>query len=377
MKWRFLCVALLLCILLIPNEAFADTLEELEQNVDESLDNIDFSQVNEISNNYFGSVADKIKDIINGNFDSAESFFDIILSVSTEGIKSVIPQLSLIFAVLVIIGLIRNISGGIISQSTDNVISFVGIAVIFSSLLSLIVGMYKQIYETLYSVSALTDASMPILLTLLVANGGVTLSSVCQPSMVMFSTVVIKIIIGAVLPLSVFSLVFSVIGNISTDVKVGKMSGFLNSASSWILGVIFMLFSAFTSVQGISASAIDGVSYRAAKFATKNYIPILGGYLSDGFDIVLASASLIKNAFGVVALLILMFIIVKPIISILVVNLGLQAVSALCEPIVDEKYIKMLGGMSKTLTFLAILVIAVAFMFCILALIAICCANVV
>ena len=200
-------------------------------------------------------------------------------------------------------------------------------------------------------------------------------SSVCQPSMVMFSIGVIEIIRNVVLPLSIFALVFSVVSNISSNVKVSKASTFLNSASNWVLGIVFMLFSAFTSVQGISAASIDGVSYRAAKFATKSYIPILGGYLADGFDIVVASTSLIKNAFGAVTLLMLLFTLIKPLIAILCVNLGLQAVAALAEPIVDDKYVKMLSGISKTLTFLAVLIIAVAFMFCILALIAICCAN--
>ena len=200
-------------------------------------------------------------------------------------------------------------------------------------------------------------------------------SSVCQPSMVMFSGVIIKLTQRVILPLSVFALVFALVGNISSNVKVGKMSSFLNNISGWVLGVVFMLYSAFTSVQGISAMAIDGVSFRAAKFATKSYIPILGGYLSDGFDIVIASTSLIKNAFGVVSLLTLVFTVAQPLMSVLCINLGLQAIAAFCEPIIDDRYIKILNGISKTLTFLAVLILAVAFMFCILTLVAICCAN--
>ena len=90
---------------------------------------------------------------------------------------------------------------------------------------------------------------------------------------------------------------------------------------------------------------------------------------------VVASTSLIKNAFGAVTLLILLLTVAQSLISILCVNLGLQGVAAICEPIVDEKYVRVLGGVSKTLTFLAVLICAVAFMLCILVLIAITCAN--
>ena len=375
MKYRIVVIAILLILLFAPSCAFADVMDDLQDNVEEGLDNIDFSQVDSFASGFIGSVVDKVRAIINGEFDTAESFWAMLGQMFSEGVGELLPQLTAITVVLVILGLIRRTSGGLISESTDSVVSFVGMTVALLAVLSLIVGLYREVYDVLFQVATLAEVSSPILLTLLIANGGNALSSVCQPSMVMFSTVVIGVIRNVVLPLSVFALIFAVVSNISSNVKVGKMSSFLTNASGWVLGIVFMLFSAFTSVQGITAASIDGVSYRAAKFATKSYVPILGGYLAEGFDVVVASTSLIKNAFGAVSLMVLLFAIVKPLVSILCVNLGLQAVAAVCEPIVDDKYVKMLGGISKTLTFLSVLILAVAFMFCILVLIAITCAN--
>ncbi len=375
MKLKMTVLLALIFILILPNFAYADVIEDLENEVTDNINNIDFSKVDDVAFDFIGSVAGKVQSIINGEYDSAESFLQLLLALLTSGLKALLPELSVIFVVIVILGLIRKTSGGMISQSTDEVVSFVGVTVVIVSTLSLIVKAYKDVYQVLFQVSALADATMPIMLTLLIANGGNVASSVCQPSMVMFSGVIIKLTQRVILPLSVFALVFALVGNISSNVKVGKMSSFLNNISGWVLGVVFMLYSAFTSVQGISAMAIDGVSFRAAKFATKSYIPILGGYLSDGFDIVIASTSLIKNAFGVVSLLTLVFTVAQPLMSVLCINLGLQAIAAFCEPIIDDRYIKILNGISKTLTFLAVLILAVAFMFCILTLVAICCAN--
>ena len=375
MKLRVIIILLLIIVICLPCIAHADILSDLEDNVDEGLGNIDFSQVDNISSDFFESVADKIKSIINGEFDSADGFWKIIGSLFAQTVRGLLPELISIFVVLVILGLIRKTNGGLISESTDSVVSFVGVTIVLLSVLSMVVDCYRQVYRLLSRVSVLSEVTAPILLTLLVANGGNTFSSVCQPSMVMFSTGIIEIIKNIVLPLSIFALVFSAVSNISSNVRVSKASSFLNNTAGWVLGVVFMLFSAVTTVQGISAASIDGVSYRAAKFATKNYIPILGGYLADGFDIVVASTTLIKNAFGVVSLLILLFMMIQPLVAILSVNLGLQAVAALCEPVVDGKYVKILSGVSKTLTFLSVLVLAVSFMFCIMIFIAICCAN--
>ena len=372
---RLLILLVLSVTLCLPVYARADVMDDLANNIDEGMNNIDFSAVDDVAGDFFDDVAAKVRSIINGEFDNTDSFFAVLSTLFGEGIRDLLPELISVFVVLVVLGLIRKTGGGMISDSTDSVVSFVGVTVVLVSVLSMIADIYRQIFTMLNQVATLAEVSSPILLTLLVANGGNAVSSVCQPSMVMFSTTVIEIIRSAVLPLSVFALVFAVVSNISSNVRVSKASSFFNNASGWILGVLFMLFSAVTTVQGISAAAIDGVSYRAAKFATKSYIPILGGYLADGFDMIAASTSLIKNAFGVVALLILLFTAIRPIVGTLCLNLGLQAVAAISEPIVDEKYVKILGGMSKTLTFLTVLVIAVCFMFAILIMIAICTTN--
>lgn len=372
---KIVCIMILIVIICAPAYAHADIADDLNDNIDEGLNNIDFSEVNDVASDFFGDVAQKVRSIINGEFDDVNSFWEIVGSLFGEGVRELLPQLISVFVVLVILGLIRKSGGGLISDSTDSVVSFVGVTVVLASVLSMIVEVYKQIFSMLNRVATLSEVSSPILLTLLVANGGTASSSVCQPSMVMFSTMVIEFIKSVVLPMSVFALVFTAVSNISSNVRVNKASAFFTNAASWLLGVLFMLFSAVTTVQGISAATIDGVSVRAAKFATKSYIPILGGYLADGFDIVAASTLLIKNAFGAVTLLILLFAVIKPLVGTLCLNLGLQAVAALSEPIVDEKYVRLLGGMSKTLTFLSVLVIAVSFMFGLLTLIAICSAN--
>lgn len=355
--------------------AFADTGDELEEELENGLSNIDFTDMDEVSEPFVVDVVEKIRQIINGEFDTTETFLELVGSLVQSDISYILPQLVCVFCILVICGLARHTSDGFVSKETSDVVSFVGVMVIATSVLSLIVAVYQQISEMLSQTSALADASMPILLTLVVANGGSATSSVCQPSMVLFSSAVISLVQNLLLPLSVFGTAFVVVSNISSNLRVEKLSEFFNSASIRILGVVFTLFSAFTAVQGVTAASIDGVSFRAAKFAAKNYIPILGGYISDGFDIVVASTSLIKNSFGAVTLLVLFFIVSKPLVSLLCVDLGLQAVAAFAEPIVDPKYIKILNGLCKNLTFLSALVFAVTFMFCILVFIAISCAN--
>lgn len=366
---------LLLLAISFPQVVYADLQQDLTEQVQTGLGNLDFSQVETVSGGYIGDIVEKISQIINGEFDSVQSFFEMIFALFSQNLADILPKLVSIFVILVLVGLMRKTSGGFISPATDTVVSFVGRAVILVTLISLFGDVFNQVSQILADLAVLADASMPILLTLIVANGSTNLSAVCQPSMVMFSGVIIGVVRNVLLPLTLTATAFSFVSNLSQNVKMTKLSTFLNNTSSWILGILFTVFSAFTSVQGITAATMDGVSYRMAKFTAKNYIPILGGYVSDGFDIVLASTSLIKNSFGVVLLTVVVLMIAKPFLTILTLNLGLQAVSALSEPVVEGSNSKIFASITKSLTFLSALLIAVAFMFAILVIVAISCAN--
>lgn len=355
----------------------ADTLDQLSETVDETLDLLDLTDIESVTAEVIDDFYGKIQQIINGNFDDINSvwqmFWQLLYSSLTEISASVIS----VGIVIIILGLVKNSSDGLIGKNTQSVIRLVGISVVVTAIAKLLIGIYGEVFQLMDKFSALSHASFPIILTLLVANGGNAVSSVCQPSMVMFSSVIVELIRNVILPLSIISIIFIAVGCISHNIKLDKTSTTLQGISKWLLSIVFMFFSAFTSIQGIAASNIDTISFRAAKFAAKNYVPILGGYLAEGFDMVVASTTLVKNSFGIVCMIAIFLLIVKPVVTILITNLSLQILGSVCQPIVDEAYINIFTKVGKSLSFLAILIVAVAFMFCILLFISICCCNMV
>ena len=53
MKLRVLVIVILIIILCVPCVAYADVITDLEDNVDEGLGNIDFSEVDNVAGNFF------------------------------------------------------------------------------------------------------------------------------------------------------------------------------------------------------------------------------------------------------------------------------------------------------------------------------------
>ena len=370
MKHKILTILMIVALVftflaMVPSTAFAnsDLEDQLNQTIDGQLGNIDFDGVNQFADGTFvQDIVSKIKLILSGEFDDATSFIQFAFKVLFSGFSKSLPTLLGVFAIILLCSLLttNNAFVSLGNQKLVYAVTFVVVVVLIFADLSTI---YNQVYSTIGNLSQLIDSSMPIMLSLMIATGNKVSAKVYQPMVALLSGTVIKSISQIILPLATFSLAFTIISNLSDNVKIGKLTSFVGNASSWLLGITFMLFSAFMTVEGISASSLDGVSIRAMKFATKNYVPMLGGYLSDGFDMIVASATLIKNSFGLVTLLLLLGMVLSPILNILAYKLTLQALCAILEPVCDKRFLKFFGTINKNLTFLIVLMIAVSFMF--------------
>ena len=117
------------------------------------------------------------------------------------------------------------------------------------------------------------------------------------------------------------------------------------------------------TIKGISAGSFDSVSIRTTKFALKTYVPLVGGYLSDGFNLIMASSVLIKNAVGTAGLLLIFVSIISPVLTILVFKWALHLVSAFIEPLLDDKISNFLFSVSKALNMLIASILCVALMY--------------
>ncbi len=164
-------------------------------------------------------------------------------------------------------------------------------------------------------------------------------------------------------PALLMGLVFDLIGSITSSVRLDRASDFFRSACKWFLGTVFFLFVTVIGVSGITASVRDGISVRAARFAVSKYVPVIGGYLSQGFDFVLAGNLIIKNALGGSAIALIFLSVAPVIVRLAVFTLTLKLTAAVCEPIGGERFSSVLTSVSKSSSMIATVVIAMTFLY--------------
>lgn len=355
------------------DNATVEISEDLNNSIIDELNEIDFSDLNGVieefqnnSTNIFSidNIKSKIYSIISGgNAVSYSSFFASLFSIFVELIVKYLPMLSLIVAIGVISNLLNGIKSKFNEKSTSGLIHLV----CFLAVVVLTIGMISSISEmSVSSIKAMVsqmNAIFPILLTLMIGIGATASAGVFQPIVAIISTYVADFFTYLILPLFTMSFVFGIINNLSDNIKLDKFNSFISSLFKWCVGLVFTLFFAVFTIQGISAGTFDSLSVRTTKYTIKSYIPIMGGYLSDGMDLILSSTILIKNAVGLIGLLMIISTIISPLLEIVVFSLLLKLVSAILQPMGNNKTSNFLMSTSKSITMLSSCIIAVGFMY--------------
>ncbi len=370
-----ICIFMLTAIIMTNEKLSAENLamdelqKELEENVDKSLEDIDFSDLVQFENSfsgftYEGGITQLFKDILSGEYNGGfADTFNLIINMLGVSLKGFLPLLVTLIAIAVVFSIVSGLTSGFMSNSTTEIIHFVCYSAMIVILMTEVTFLITSSVKTIKNMSAFMEVIFPIMLTLVTALGGIATTATYSPMMTVLSVGVAKIISNIVLPCFIATMALSIVGFISKDIKLNKLTKFFKSAGEIIIGVVFGLFTTFVTTNGISGAITDNISIKSAKFAIASYVPILGGYLSEGLDLAVASVMLVKNAIGVGGVIFMLSIVLAPVVKILIFSLGLKLVAGIIEPIGNKRMSEIIYVISKNLTLLVVAILGMAFMF--------------
>ncbi len=213
--------------------------------------------------------------------------------------------------------------------------------------------------DTIQDLVGFTNSILPILITLMLTTGAITSASVIQPILLLLISFIGNTIINFILPIILISTSLNIISQISNEIKVSKISKFLNSSTIWILGVIMTLFVTVLSLEGSLTQTVDGVTAKTAKAAVSTVIPVVGKILGDATDAVIGCAGILKNAVGLIGIIVIIGICLTPIIKLTILTAMYSFMSAICEPIADTRIANLLEKISETFKILLAIVFCV------------------
>ena len=291
---------------------------------------------------------------------------DAAFSLLFKEVKTVLSMCIIIVVIGIICSLIKNLQSAFSSESISEIAFYACYALMIIVLTRTFIISLDLAKDIITQISGFMSKLLPILVVMLGVAGGFTESATMDPIVLGTTIIIPKIYLNIILPLILITFVLQFTNNISTEPKMSNLCSLVKSSVLWIQGLILTVYIGLLTVRGITASTIDAVTLKTAKFTIDNFIPIVGKTFSDAIASVAGYSLIIKNAIGSVGLLVLILIILYPIIKIFLSSIILKISSSLLEPIADKRITKAVFSAGDSLILILSSVLCVSLMFFVL-----------
>lgn len=299
--------------------------------------------------------------INNGTIPSSREIIKFIIDVVLKEASTSAKTLLMLIIPVLLMGILSNISindSGVCEMA--NLASYLAVSGIIIYVFSDIARLSK---ETVDNINAASNCMIPVLYSIMLTMGKVTSYTVMHPTVIFLSRIIMLIVKNGIFPLIMLNFALSITDNITEQEKFKRISTLIMKFTKWVLIFLITLFTAILSAQNILSHSFDSVALKGTKFLVANFIPVIGGAISDGAESIGSSLVLIKNATGIAGIIGVLVIAFSPVIKIYIVSFMFFILSAVSQTVSGEKIAKVLDSTGSAVSMLGAVVISLSFLF--------------
>ena len=310
-------------------------LEEIQKGVDELLEEQSFS--------FQDMVTLLMKGEKEWNFTSAVQLAGNWLMKSLRAQKGLIVQL----VVLILFGsLLQNLSslleGGRLSEISFTVLY----VVMFALLLRNFQSSSESLQETVKGLVSFMKILTPSYYLAIAAASGGSSALMFYQMVLLLIFFVEKGIVALLLPVVHLYFLMSLVNNLSREEFLSRMTELLETVVSWMQKTAIGILAGLSVLRGLISPALD--SFRRTAFGkAASMIPGLGNAVNAVSEMVIGSAVLVRNCFGVTAILVFLAAGLMPTLQFAVSAFSFRLLGALSQPITDPRISDCLSTVGK------------------------------
>ena len=356
-KVFYICIIMMICINVMSPISLANEEETLKEQQEE----LGISEFIEEADAYTGEFFEGIdinqilEDAIKGEVDNQTLFKKVLGLLGGELIES-LTVLGSILAIVIIHSILKSVSESLENDNISKLIYYVQYILIVSIVMMNFSDIVHIVKDTCNNLVGFINILIPLLISLMIYTGSITTSGVLEPVILFLINFIGNIIQNIIIPIVLVFISLIVISKISDNVQIDKLSKFLKSGVVWFFGIVLTIFVGVVSLEGTLSSSVDGITAKTTKAIVSSAIPVVGKILGDAVDTVLGCGIILKNAVGIVGVVIVIGICIIPIIKLGILTIAYKVMSAICEPIAEKNITSLLDQIGDVYKiFLAIL----------------------
>lgn len=304
-------------------------------------------------------VGELLNSAVKGEVDNP-TIFKRILNLFGQEVTNGIQAVVSIIAIIIIHSILKSISESLENDGISKLIYYVQYILIVTVIMTNFTDIIKMVQDTTTNLVGFINMLVPLLITLMLYTGSIATSGMLEPIILFMINFIGNLIQNVLIPLVLILTSLIIISKISDRVKLDKISKFLKSGIVWVLGIILTIFVGVVSLEGTLSSSIDGITAKTTKAVVSSAIPVVGKILSDSIDTVLGCGIILKNAVGVVGVIIVIGICIIPIIKLTILTITYKLLVTVTDPIADKNITGLLERVGDIFKILLAILFALA-----------------
>ncbi len=287
--------------------------------------------------------------------DSAEklSLSSIISAVTYAVRENMIEPLRLaicIMGIILLTALFDTLKTSEFSAGLEQTLSFVSLICVSAVISPQIFSLITELTDTITACSDFMIIYIPVITILIIAGGKIISGGMFYSTMIYMSSGMMRVVSEIVVPFLKCITSLAVITNITDKPSLSGISEMFKKAVRILLTFCMSVFTAFLSMKSVISVSQDTLSDRAIKFTVSNFVPIVGGALSDVYQTVVSCTAVLKSGVGVVAVIAVFAVFVPAVLKCMIWELVLMVCTAVCDVFSNSRLSSLLNSFSAVIS---------------------------
>lgn len=316
--------------------ACAEDLEnpfaEISDELDNLLDDYDLGfSIDDISELSFGELVEQVKNSLVSRFDAP------------------IRILCAVFLVIVFSTLMKSTGNTAVSKNSADIYNMVCVMASVTVIVPQLLTVYGETLTAIQVGGSFILVFVPIFTAVSITCGGFTSAGVYHIMMLGASEFIVRLSESYLLPVLSVTVALAVTGSTFPNTSLDSIVNLLKKAVTWGISITMTLFTGFVSLKCTITGKTDGVTVKTAKMLVSNFIPIVGGAVSDAYSTVKGSFEVISSTMGTAGIIAIVLIMLPKILEIFVYRAVMWIGSAAADIFSADSISKLLKGIDSGL----------------------------
>lgn len=318
------------------------------------LEDYDYTEINESTDNYDISFEEIAALVMSGNYSDALRRIGQAAAYSLFGGFREQKEIFVKLLLLGIIGaLFRTLAGTFADAGVAKMGGYIMQIALIAVLSAGMVWAVNVAEGLLEGIIGFMQALIPTYALVITAGSGSASAAAFYELVMVLIFLVDKIILNVVIPGISIYMMINMMNYLSRDNIFGRLAELVKELLSWINKTLFGFVIGLNVIKGLISPMLDSMKGTAFTRIV-GMIPGAGTAVDAVSGVIIGSGALIKNSVGVTAMLFIVMLCAMPALKIFVFSFGCKAAGALLEPVADKSYTDCINGMHEGLQLLLV-----------------------